>query len=392
MALPLNQPGRTWCHDNRFALLPDGEHFFPEMLAAIDGAREHVALEMYLAESGPLTTRFIDALCAARARGVAVLVLLDDFGTFALAQYDRQRLIEAGAYVTRFNPLAPLKLALNLVRDHRKLLLIDDRLAYLGGVGLTTQFDPNAHRDTHERPWRDVMLRVEGRCVAHWWSLFRSNWQRWSSIPCPRPRAQPVGSARGRVIAGRPGARVLTRAAAADIRAARRRVLLATPYFLPTRALRVALARAAQRGVDVRLLLPGPKTDHASTRAAAQRHYGALLRRGVRIFEYQPTFLHAKMMLTDDRAMVGSHNFDRWSERWNLEANQAIDDAAFAEQLATAFAADFADSREITWQRWQRRPRWLRLRERLWSLVELWGLRLTRRASLMLGQSEQHRA
>lgn len=392
MTPPLRRPERAWCDGNRFALLSDGALFFPEMLAAIEGAREYIALEMYLAESGSLATRFIDALCAARTRGVTVLVLLDDFGTFYLANHDRQRLSEAGVHVTRFNPLSPFKLALNLVRDHRKLLLIDDRLAYVGGAGLTTQFDPDAYQHVDGRHWHDTMVRVEGPCVAQWWSLFRINWRRWSHIPCPQPAARPAGSARGRVIAGRRGARVLTRVAVDDIRAARRRIYLCTPYFLPTRHLRVALARAAERGVDVRLLLPGPRTDHASTRAAGQRNYGAMLRRGVRILEYQPTFLHAKLLLTDDRSMVGSCNFDRWSERWNLEANQAIDDAGFADELATLFASDFADSREITWQQWRQRPWWARLRERFWSTIELWALRLTRRSSLMLGRSARRRA
>ncbi len=389
MAPPLRQPERAWCDGNRFALLSDGAYFFPEMLAAIEGAREYVALEMYLAESGSLATRFIDALCAARTRGVTVLVLLDDFGTFYLASHDRQRLSEAGVHVTRFNPLSPFKLALNLMRDHRKLLLIDDRLAYVGGAGLTAEFDPDAWHNSNARHWHDTMIRVEGRCVGQWWSAFRINWRRWSDAPCPQQHARAVGSSRGRVIAGRRGARVLTHAAVRDIGGASRRVYLATPYFLPTRSLRVALARAAERGVDVRLLLPGPRTDHASTRAAGQHGYGAMLRRGVRILEYQPTFLHAKMLLTDDHAMVGSYNFDRWSERWNLEANQAIDDAGFADELAALFATDFADSREITWQQWQRRPWWARLRERFWSMIELWALRLTRRSSLMLGRSDR---
>lgn len=389
MALQRRQRKRAWRNGNRFTLLADGEHFFPEMLAAIESAQDYIALEMYLAESGSLATRFIDALCAARARGASVLVLLDDFGTFYLHERDRRRLTEAGAHVARFNPLALRKLAGNLVRDHRKLLLIDDRLAYVGGVGLTAPFDPDAYRNSNERHWRDTMLRIEGRCVGQWWSLFRINWQRWTDVPCPQPKAPPVGSCRGRVIAGRRGARVLTQAAVRDIRAARRRVYLATPYFLPTRHLRVALARAAERGVDVRLLLPGPKTDLASTRAAGQRGYGAMLRHGVRIFEYQPTFLHSKMMLTDDRAMVGSCNFDRWSERWNLEANQAVDDAAFADELAALFAVEFADSREISWQQWQQRPWWARHRERFWSLIELWALRLTRRSSLMLGRHQR---
>lgn len=391
MAPTTRKSARRWRRGNRFALLCDGTSFFPEMLEAIDSAYEYVALEMYLAESGPVATRFVDALCAARARGVTVFVLLDDFGTFYFDRHDRERLNATGVSVVRFNALSPLKLAFNLVRDHRKLLLIDDRLAFVGGAGLTAQFASESDAKPHERPWRDNMIRVEGRCVAQWWRVFHANWRRWSDEICPLPPPRPAGNASGRVIAGRRGAGVLTRSAVADIRRARQRVWLATPYFLPARRLRLALARAARRGVDVRLLLPGPKTDHAGARAASQRTYGGLLRRGVRIFEYQPAFLHAKMLLADDRAQLGSCNFDRWSERWNLEANQAIADAEFAHTVAEVFEQDLAACREITWQQWQQRPLTARLRQDFWSALEVWAIRLSRRSHLVLGRIDRPR-
>jgi len=359
-----------WRRGNQFELLVDGGAFFPAMTAAIARASERVALEMYLVQSGPLAARFVDALCGAAHRGVAVFLMVDDFGARGLARRDRNRLLSAGVHFARFNPLSPLKLTWNLVRNHRKLLLVDDRLAFVGGAGLTDEFDPR-----EDRGWRDNMLRIDGPCVADWWASFTAIWVRCSQVPCnppPDPDARGPGG-RGRVLAAAgpwPGSRALKAATVNDIRRARERVWLASPYFLPPWKLRRALSHAAQRGVDVRLLLPGPRTDHAFVRAATHRLYGWLLRRGIRVFEYQPAFLHAKTLLADDRAMLGSCNFDRWSLRWNLEANQQVHDTRFAARLATVLAADFADSIEVTREAWQRRPLWYRLRERFWGWAE----------------------
>lgn len=341
------------------------------MLEAIAGARSRVALEMYLLQSGPVATMFIDALCAAAHRGVVVHLLVDDFGARGLGGADRDRLLAAGVHFARFNPLSVWRLTWNLVRDHRKLLLVDDRCAFVGGAGLTDEFgiDPG-------RGWRDNMLRIEGECIGDWWVAFRSNWRRCSRVPCRVPAAVAAGGARGRALAGvRIGARALKAAAVGDIRRARRRVWLASPYFLPSWKVRRALAQAARRGADVRLLLPGPRTDHAFVRAASHRLYGWLLGRGVRIFEYQPSFMHAKALLADERAMLGSCNFDRWSLRWNLEANQQVEDSDFAARLAAVLGDDFARSEEITLATWQRRPRLARLRERFWGWLEILAVR-----------------
>jgi len=373
-----------WRARNRFEVIANGHRFFPAMAEAIGGARDRVALEMYLVQSGPIAAVFVDALCGAAQRGVSVHLLIDDFGGRGLNRADRNRLLGAGVYFARFNPLSPFKLTYNLVRDHRKLLLVDDRCAFVGGAGLADEFGLEP-----DRGWRENMLRIEGECVRDWWQVFRENWRRWSGIPCHAPGPAGTGTAHGRVVAGtRAGARPLKAAAVTDIRRAQRRVWLASPYFLPPWKIRRALSHAARRKVDVRLLLPGPRTDHAFVRAATHRLYGWLLRHGVRIFEYQPAFLHAKALLADDRAMVGSCNFDRWSLRWNLEANQQIHDREFAAHLTELFEADFDSSEEITLAAWRARPRLARLRERFWGWVETVLVRASYR-TLVLDQARR---
>jgi phosphatidylserine/phosphatidylglycerophosphate/cardiolipin synthase-like enzyme len=378
MRPPAAQPKPPWQAGNRFELLADGHRFFPVMIREIMHATDRVALEMYLVRSGAIARQFVTALADAARRGVVVHLLIDDYGGRGLQQGERERLRAAGVHLARFNPLAPMKLAWNLVRDHRKLLLIDDRAAFVGGAGLTDDF-----LRAEQPGWREHMLRIEGRCVADWWQVFAANWARWSDVPCATPVAPATGNSRGRVLAGSfAGARAIKAAAVNDVRGARRRVWLASPYFLPPWKLKRALSRAARRGCDVRLLLPGPHIDHPFVRAAMQALYGWLLKRGVRVFEYQPRFLHAKALLADDRAHVGSCNFDRWSLRWNLEANQQVDDPAFAARLAEQLAEDFAASTEIAAADWQQRPWHQRMREHFWAWLETVAVRASYRALL----------
>jgi cardiolipin synthase len=162
------------------------------------------------------------------------------------------------------------------------------------------------------------------------------------------------------------------------VRNAEQRVWLATAYFVPSRKLLRALRRAVRQGADVRLLLPGPHTDHPAIRHAGRRFYTRLLRHGVRIFEYQPRFLHTKTLLCDRWVSLGSSNFDRWNLRWNLEANQEVDDQRFADAVAVMFETDFSECIEIDLRRWRRR--WFgRLREQLWGKVDMWLESLGRR-------------
>ncbi len=189
-----------WRGHNRFECLRDGAVFYPAMLRAIRDARELVAMEMYLVQPGHVLSRFIEALLDAARRHVRVYLLLDDFGVRGLSARDRRRLQEADINVCYFNPLKVFKFRLNLIRDHRKVLLVDDCTAFVGGAGIADSFSADA-----EVPWRDNMLRVQGDCVRDWQRLFASNWRIWTRSPIefPSPTAnRPVGGSRGRVVAG----------------------------------------------------------------------------------------------------------------------------------------------------------------------------------------------
>ncbi|HET9106604.1 MAG TPA: phospholipase D-like domain-containing protein [Steroidobacteraceae bacterium] len=361
--------GWPWRQGNRFGLLADSDRIFRRMLEAIAGARESVLLEMYLVESGTVARRFIDALTACAQRGVRVHVLFDGFGSLGLRSADRRRLAGSGAHLIFFNPLSWRKRLQNCLRDHRKLLVIDGALAFVGGVGLADEFiDGKRGR----LAWRDLMLEISGPVVSDWQTAFARNWSRTCGTPpeIPEAVAQPpeeaaiAAGALGRLALSEAGHRsTLANDVVRRIDGALRRAWIMSAYFVPSRRFRKALRRAARRGVDVRLLVPGPKTDHPWVRYAARRFYGKLLRNGVRIFEYQPRVLHGKMALCDDWLSVGSSNFDRWSFRWNLEANQEIDSAALAAEAAAVFSADCAQSQELSRRLWRRRAALDRLRE-----------------------------
>jgi len=350
-----------------YALQVDGGEFIPAMLDAIAEARDRVFLEMYLFVSGSVAEKFIAALAGAARRGVAVYLLIDDFGSRGLSREDRERLVAAGVHMALYNPLELSRWRTSLLRNHRKLLAVDGEVAFVGGMGITDDFDPASRRDGQH--WHEVMLDLRGPCVADWETLFAHCWRQWSMEPVPLPATPPkvaAEAADGQVFGHiRAGGRPVMRSVLTAIGKARRRVWIATAYFVPTVRLRRALRRAARRGVDVRLLLAGPHNDHPSVWHAGRRFYGRLLRGGVRIFEYQPRFLHAKMMLCDDWASVGSSNLDHWTLRWNLEANQGVTDPAFAGKLAGLFAADFEQSEEWTVAAWRDRGLWLRLMERV---------------------------
>jgi len=327
-----------------------------------------VLLEMYLVDSGTVARRFIDALAGCAQRGVQVHALFDAFGSMGLRAADRRRLIASGAHLTFFNPLSWRKRLQNCLRDHRKLLVVDGTLAYVGGVGLADEFiDGKRGR----LAWRDLMLEISGPVVSDWQTAFARNWSRSGGAPAV-PEATPetpdepsiAAGALARLALSEAGHRsILANDVVRRINGASQRAWIMSAYFVPSRRFRKALRRAARRGVDVRLLVPGPKTDHPWVRHAARRFYGKLLRNGVRIFEYQPRVLHGKMALCDDWLSVGSSNFDRWSFRWNLEANQEIENAALAAEAAAILDADCAESQELNRRHWRRRALLDRLRE-----------------------------
>ncbi|MCW9089409.1 MAG: phospholipase D-like domain-containing protein [Gammaproteobacteria bacterium] len=367
-----------WRDGNHFELLIDGEQFFPPMLQAINEARSHVLLEFYLFESGNIADTFIQTLCAAAERGVKVYLLLDDFGARGLHRQDLRILQGGGVELAFYNPLRYGRLRRNLLRDHRKLLCVDGHTAFTGGTGITDEFDSAGNPGA----WHEVMLRGHGPVVADWQQLFQENWQRWSQselqLSTP-PEDQHSGTQRGRLAPSSPAHADIKRSLINRLRGAEQRIWIATAYFIPSRKIRRLLRRAARSGADVRLLLPGPHTDHPAVRHAGRRFYARLLRHGVRIYEYQPRFLHAKVLLCDDWVSIGSSNIDRWNLRWNLEANQEIASAQMARKVACMFEQDFSDSHEVKAEHWYRRPWHRRLLEWLWGSVDLWVERRSQR-------------
>ena len=367
-----------WRGDNRFELLVDGATFFPRMLDAIATAQRQVELELYLVEDGECFARLREALVAAARRGVRVRCLFDSFGCLKLSPANRQVLVDAGVELRLYNPLRWRRGLRNLFRDHRKILLVDDQFGYVGGTGATDEFwNPDNPQDS----WHEVMVEMRGPLLDDWRSLFEFQWRRcgerrfWRPVepllPARLPAAPAKRSGLGRLAyAAARQHRDILRALLRALGQSRRQVLLATPYFLPTRKVRRALMKAARRGIDVRLLLSGQRTDHPAVRYAGHRYYPRLLRAGVRIFEYQPRFLHAKMVLVDDWVSIGSCNFDHWNLRWNLEANLEAFDPPLGAAVAGCFAQDFAQSKEITLADFQNRPLPMRLYQRLWGWLD----------------------
>jgi cardiolipin synthase len=401
MALTFRQ-NFPWREGNEFQLLVDGGDIFAAMLSSIQAARSQILLEMYLVESGALMNRFIVALIEARQRGVDIYLLFDDFGARGLLERDRQRITQAGMALVTYNPLRYGQWRRNLLRDHRKLMVVDGEVAFIGGIGLTDAFDAITNPESY---WHDTAVQARGLVVADWHTVFRRNWRYWAKqalpgfkapkfkapeisatefnateLKTPRPKMQPevsdarpesVGSGQaGRVAGGRRfGVVGIHHSFLKRVRSAERHVWMMTAYFVPPRGLLRALRRAARRGVDVRLVLPGPITDHPAVRYSGHLHYYSLLRAGVRIFEYRPRFLHAKLLLCDDWVSLGSSNVDRWNLRWNLEANQEVEDNRFAACVGELFETDFAVSDECQLTVWQMRPRYRRVLEWFWGNV-----------------------
>ena len=378
---PKLEPQFPWREGNRVELLVDAEMFFPAMLRAVHEARNCVWLEMYLFESGAVADQFIDAFIDAARRGVQVCLLLDDFGCRKLSQQDRSRLAVKGIALAFYNPLHYGKWRRNLFRDHRKILLVDHQAVFVGGTGLTDDFAP---RLQPELAWRETMVRVEGPCVVDWAVLFAHTWGSGYVARAPlRPGPQAIPALpeglRGRVVeTSALSSQELSRSLLNRIRLAQQNVWLTTAYFVPSIKIRRALRKTAQRGVDVRLLLPGNRTDHPAVRHAGRRFYHGMLRAGVRIFEYQPRFIHAKVVICDSWVSVGSSNIDRWNLRWNLEANQESVDDGLAQQAREMFERDFVVSEEIQFEAWRTRSWRSQIREWFWGRIDEWVDRFSR--------------
>ena len=351
---------------NRITLYSNGH----EAMLAIEDAIEHaetcVFAEYYLVRNDAAGERFREALARAARRGVDVRLLVDAYGSFWLPKRWSSELVRAGAKVEQFLPLAlALQLPMNL-RTHRKILVVDGREAFTGGLNIGDEY---VGEKAGQPMWRDSHVRIVGPAAASLTSIFLSDWHFMTGTTETEQRFFPltpeVGSAIVAVVPSGPDDphEAIHRAFFAAIVGARRRAWITTPYFVPDRSLLVALETAARRGVEVKLLLPA-HSNHRVTHAAGRSFYGELLDAGVQLYEYLPGMIHAKTMLVDDHiGFVGSANMDMRSFRLNFEVHTLAHDASLALDLAQAFERDLTDCRRIEPASWRARSAWARVRE-----------------------------
>ncbi len=350
---------------NAVTLLQNGDGLFPDLLRAIAGARESINVEIYIFNDGEIGRSIADALIERARAGVGVRVLVDDFGARLGGLAEEMR--AAGVNFRIYKPIRIYSLAHIGHRTHRKIVTIDGRVGYCGGFAFDDRWRGDA-RNRHE--WRDLAVRVEGPAVRQLQRIFMEDWVNTTGEvlggDAQFPALEPAGDVLVQVISSSRNdqssmAKLMLYMA---IQAARSDITIENAYFVPDAQIRRALVRAAHRGVEVRIVVPGPSIDIPAIRRASQFHYGELLDAGVAIYEYQPTMLHSKVMVVDGVwATVGSINFDTRSMRKNAEANVIVYDTHFAAQLDGVIDNDIAHSTKLTKRAWAKRGLWVRVRD-----------------------------
>jgi cardiolipin synthase len=357
---------------NRLTPLYNGDQVFPAMLDAIRSARRTITFESYIYWSSDIAREFTAALVERARAGVRVHLLIDWVGSQKVDHGAVEQLRAAGAEVVFYRPLRFYQLDRVNRRDHRKLLVVDGRVGFTGGVGVADQWLGTA---PDQDPWRDSHFRVEGPVVAQLQAAFMDDWFETRGLvldgPGYFPDLERAGPSLGQVFwssprGGNGNLRVMFLLA---IAAAAKRILIANAYFVPDETTVEMLAAAARRGVDVEIIVPGPILDAQVVRRASRATWGPMLEAGVRIYEYQPTMYHPKVMVVDEVwVSVGSTNFDDRSFRLNQEANLNVYDRGFA-AAAAAFEQDRGVSRQVTLEAWRHRPVWERIQERAAGLL-----------------------
>jgi cardiolipin synthase len=350
-------------HGNRVTILTDGPVFYPAMLEAIRGAKRSIEMECYIFEYGTIASRFIDALTERSRNGVKVSIVVDAIGSFSMWGRPVARLRAAGCRIMSYQAIRWYSLQRINNRTHRELLVVDGSVAFAGGAGIADWWaEP---RNGRTRPWRDTMARIEGPIVAAIQGVAAENWlECGGEILTGRdffPELHQCGETTAFVVKSSPSDRATASRVSFQLlmEGADETVRISTPYFLPDRALRAALVAMAERGVRVDVTVPGHHTDQRWVRLASRRMWGQLLRAGVRIHEYQPAMLHAKVLIVDDEwSVLGTTNIDNRSFEHNDEVNVAMRDRAVAQRLCEDYDRDLAASREVTLEAWRGRPVW----------------------------------
>ena len=340
--------------------LENGDEIFPSMLEAIRGARKTITFETYIYWSGDIGQRFADALAERARNGVAVKVMLDWAGSIKMDDALLEQIKAAGVEVHQYRPLKWYNLGRLNNRTHRKLLVVDGRVGFTGGVGIADQWEGHAEDPDH---WRDLHFRIEGPVVAQFQAAFNDNWIKTTGVVLNGadyfPPLERMGDMDAHMFVASPagGSESMHLMYLMAIAAAERSIDLEAAYFVPDDLIIKALLAARHRGVRVRVILPGKHIDSETVRLASKAHWGELLLGGVEIHEYQPTMMHNKLLIVDGLMVsVGSTNFDVRSFRLNDEASLNVYDAGFAARMTEVFEDDLKHTVLYTHEMWERRP------------------------------------
>ncbi|MEO7254119.1 MAG: cardiolipin synthase [Casimicrobium sp.] len=359
--------GPSLVNGNAARVLLNGEQIFPTMLSAIAKAQKTICFETYIYWSGDIGRDFAEALSERARAGVRVHVLLDWVGSAKMDESLLEQMRHAGVEIKKFHKPTWHTLSRMNNRTHRKLLVVDGEIGYTGGVGIAQNWTGHAQDENH---WRDSHFEVRGPVVGQVQATFMENWLKVTGKPLAGeayfPALAPVGSSPAQVFSSSPdgGADSMELMYHMMIVAADRSIDLSMAYFVPDPMSSSALIAALQRGVRVRIIVPGEVTDSQIVGAASRRLWGPLLKAGAEIYQYQPTMYHCKVMIVDDFLVsVGSTNFDSRSFRLNDEANLNIYDEQFAAQQRIVFENDLERSRRVTLTEWADRSVWERLKE-----------------------------
>lgn len=364
--------GPPFIAGNRHQVLQNGDEIFPAMLGAIRNARTSITFESYIYWSGDIGRDFASSLVERARNGVKVHVLLDWVGSAKMDDALIDAMKTAGVQVRKFHPPHWSHLGRLNNRTHRKILVVDGRIAFTGGVGIAPPWSGHAQDPDH---WRDTHFQVEGPVVAQMQAVFLDNWIKVTGDvlygPDYFPPLKPAGQGHAQVFSSSPtgGSESMQLMYLMAITAATRSIDLAASYFVPDELALGAMVEAMKRGVKLRFIVPGEHIDSETVRSASRAKWAPLLEAGAVIAQYQPTMFHCKVMIVDDLLVsVGSTNFDNRSFRLNDEATLNIVDATFASEQKSIFEADLRRSRLITNAAWLDRPLKEKIGERLASL------------------------
>jgi cardiolipin synthase len=384
MAIEEDIVGSPLSVGNKVELLQDGPNTYRSMFAAIDGARNHINMETYIIEDDEVGQRFAAALIAKQRKGVQVNLIRDSVGTLNTPSEFFKRLTDAGIKVLEFNPVNPATAKAGWEvnqRDHRKLLIVDGRIAFLGGINISSVYSSGSFSQSSKvkpdgkLPWRDTDLRLEGPVVTELQKLFIETWEKQKGEPLAKrkyfPTINPKGHEVVRVIGSSPDDpySLIYATLISALHSAQTEIRLTNAYFAPDQQLLTELKEAAARGVDVKLIVPS-KTDSWLVFHAGRTRYNELLEAGVKIYERRGALLHVKTAVIDGVwSTVGSTNLDWRSFVHNDEVNAVVLGTEFGDKMRAVFSEDQAKSDEITLDKWRHRPLDVRAMEtfgRLW--------------------------